>query len=637
MREACPASAWSLGVSLARGGSVSLVSSSPDELVVRVTVAGAPLAPTVRLYPEDEAWECDCASPLDACEHVAASLIASRQGIVVASAPRALEYHLRRTHEGYDFERGVTMDGEFHVVDVPLDALAAGRFQGPDVAASAEDLDVEKALGGHLRGVLPQSSLPRVFAALSRVSVLLDGEPVRVSGTPRAPVVVVEDAATADGSRGFRVRFESKADDERTDELYPEIELQLSAREREDLLRGRVYPESEMGELVGAVIPGLERRTRVEVRSRRLPRASAERPKPSLRLSRVGDGLYVLPRVAYGDPPVAYVDGERLVAVGERVPRRDPTAEAAAAERLRHELGLTVGRGYELGTDAAIELVSGLERFGGVIEGDGRAQFRLHPALVPQVDLDEEHFDVSFGRASARAVLGAYRSGASHVPIEEGGFAPLPLDWLDLYGERVADLVAAREASRGLPRSMIPELARLADELGCEAPSSWRELQSLVADFESVPEAPLEPELAKRLRHYQREGVDWLWFAKRAGLGALLADDMGLGKTLQAICALETPSLVAAPTSVLANWRQELARFRPELTVNVFHGPSRSLDDSDVTLTTHALLRIDRERFEAREWDTVVLDEAQAIKNPDSRTWRAAAFRLQRRVSPDEP
>jgi len=109
---------------------------------------------------------------------------------------------------------------------------------------------------------------------------------------------------------------------------------------------------------------------------------------------------------------------------------------------------------------------------------------------------------------------------------------------------------------------------------------------------------------------------------------------MGLGKTLQAMCVFEGPTLVVAPTSVLFNWQAEVARFRPSLRVCLYHGAGRALDPAaDVTLTSYALLRLDARALAARSWHTVVLDEAQAIKSPDSQTARAAyalpaSFRL---------
>ena len=100
---------------------------------------------------------------------------------------------------------------------------------------------------------------------------------------------------------------------------------------------------------------------------------------------------------------------------------------------------------------------------------------------------------------------------------------------------------------------------------------------------------------------------------------------MGLGKTLQALCALRGRTLVVAPTSVLPNWEQEIARFRPGLTRCVYHGQKRTLDPkADVTLTTYAILRLDADALAAVGWDTLVLDEAQAIKNPTSQAARAA-------------
>jgi SNF2 family DNA or RNA helicase len=100
---------------------------------------------------------------------------------------------------------------------------------------------------------------------------------------------------------------------------------------------------------------------------------------------------------------------------------------------------------------------------------------------------------------------------------------------------------------------------------------------------------------------------------------------MGLGKTLQALCALPGRTLVVAPTSVLFGWWEECERFRPALRRCLFHGPGRTLDENaDITFTSYALLRLERERLAAVAWDGVILDEAQAIKNPDSQAAEAA-------------
>jgi non-specific serine/threonine protein kinase len=154
-------------------------------------------------------------------------------------------------------------------------------------------------------------------------------------------------------------------------------------------------------------------------------------------------------------------------------------------------------------------------------------------------------------------------------------------------------------------------------------------------------------DLEATLRHYQVDGVRWLWFLTELGLGACLADDMGLGKTIQVIDLLlerkagtphggGKPSLLILPASLIGNWRQELARFAPKLQVFFAHrsecspeelhrvaqDPVRLLADYDLVITTYALTR--RHEWLAKSpWSLVILDEAQAIKNATSNQARA--------------
>jgi SNF2 family DNA or RNA helicase len=100
---------------------------------------------------------------------------------------------------------------------------------------------------------------------------------------------------------------------------------------------------------------------------------------------------------------------------------------------------------------------------------------------------------------------------------------------------------------------------------------------------------------------------------------------MGLGKTIQTLCALESRSLVVVPTSLIYTWGEEIERFRPGLRVSVYHGTRRALDpEADVVLTSYAILRLDTDTLRAEKWRTVVLDEAQNIKNPESQVAQAA-------------
>ena len=149
------------------------------------------------------------------------------------------------------------------------------------------------------------------------------------------------------------------------------------------------------------------------------------------------------------------------------------------------------------------------------------------------------------------------------------------------------------------------------------------------------------------LREYQRRGVEWLKFLTGHGFGALLADDMGLGKTIQVIAwvlsAIDSnrrqstaagsgkPILIVAPLTLLSNWKHEFAKFAPGLKVYVHQGEKRHLasgfrkavEEADVTVTSYNLLVRDYTDFSEIKWEALVLDEAQAVKNPDTQAARA--------------
>src|SRR5690606_15541250 len=221
-------------------------------------------------------------------------------------------------------------------------------------------------------------------------------------------------------------------------------------------------------------------------------------------------------------------------------------------------------------------------------------------------------------------VYQAWRDGLDVVPLKDGGWAPLPADWLKKYGDKVADILAARQSDGNVPAYAAAPLASLCEDLGKPPPPSFDKLKPLFASFDGLPEAPLPPSVPATLRPYQRTGVNWLQFLSNAGLGAVLADDMGLGKTLQTLCSIKGKALVVCPRSVVFNWENEIRKFRPDLTSNIFHGPKRKLGTENITLTTYAVLRLDLPALLEHGFDTVILDEAQAIKNSESQAARCA-------------
>ncbi|WP_054752593.1 SNF2-related protein [Piscibacillus salipiscarius] len=157
--------------------------------------------------------------------------------------------------------------------------------------------------------------------------------------------------------------------------------------------------------------------------------------------------------------------------------------------------------------------------------------------------------------------------------------------------------------------------------------------QQLIDDIKSPSQAttPLPDTLDADLRDYQKTGFQWLSSLSRYGFGGILADDMGLGKTLQSIAFLlsqrekypdSMPALVVSPASLVYNWQAEFEKFAPTMQVQIISGTAgerkqllEQLQDVDVLITSYPLLRQDSEQYEELQFSTLILDEAQAIKN----------------------
>jgi superfamily II DNA or RNA helicase len=266
----------------------------------------------------------------------------------------------------------------------------------------------------------------------------------------------------------------------------------------------------------------------------------------------------------------------------------------------------------------------------------GGARMNLLGALLDLLD--------SMPDSSSLSLLSALKFVA--LPVDEHHYVPVPKDVMVSLLDVLRELYGARSAQGErleLCRAQAGSIADLADALGSEtrrcvwhAPESFRRGAGVrdLGDPRSLPTAP--PVLDVTLRPYQTIGVAWLQRLSELEMGGVLADDMGLGKTLQTIThlALEhvpgratAPSLIVAPTSLVRHWARELNRFAPKLTVVVWHGNTRrgaesALSSADVVITSYGLIAREPEAWAARRFHLVVLDEAQAIKNP-----RAAARR----------
>jgi superfamily II DNA or RNA helicase len=565
-----------------------------------------------------------------------------------------IAYRFSQVEGGLTLRRAVVHgDGSETALEGTLAAQLSRPAQARTLHVEQCDLQADRLLESGGRAILPPSKLDALIRVLLGCRlVFLDGRQVVMSEElvlPQAVVTDCEDGVAITLRRDARIAAVPSAGVVLVgDEIARHGELDLCGGYLQNLPAVRVYRAPQLGEVATRILPDLCRRMEVEVRSQRLPRiVRGVLPRLVLELSQVASSLAVLAKLVYGHPACARIDDGRLVHLGGPVPLRDEAAERRLLERLRADLGLLCGRRTTFtGIDTG-HFVAKLKDFRAEIAGDGAKLVGQRVTLRPRLEVKDESgaaglpavcCDLSFeveaegkggtlGTVTGAAVLSAWRDGLGLVPIAGGGFAPLPEAWLAEHGRDLAALLAARGSDGRLATHALPVLGRLCEDLDHPPPAGLERLAPLAHDFERLPEARLPEDLSADLRPYQRVGVNWLAFLRSAALGGLLADDMGLGKTVQAMSVFRAKDkvLVVCPTSVLPNWRSELARFRPGLRIAVYHGPARQLDDqAAITLTTYAILRLDGEELARRHFDIVVLDEAQAIKNPDSQAARAA-------------
>lgn len=236
-------------------------------------------------------------------------------------------------------------------------------------------------------------------------------------------------------------------------------------------------------------------------------------------------------------------------------------------------------------------------------------------------------------------VIAELSAGATHMLLEDGVYFRLDTPELARLSELLEEARALGEIdgdkvnASSLNATLWDELLALGvvdDQL-----AHWQEnLRRLAA---ARPPAPVEPPngLDVTLRDYQRDGLDWLSFLWDNGLGGVLADDMGLGKTVQTLALIARANaagagrfLVVAPTSVVGNWATECTKFTPGLTSVAINGSQARSDrplaevttGADIVITSYTLLRIDYDSYAQIDWAGVILDEAQFVKNHNSKT-----------------
>jgi len=636
-----------VAVKLARDGAVQGISDDGDEIALSVKAPGRALPHEVFLWPADPDWGCDCALPGKACVHVAAAAIAmqkSRKSGATLPEPDAtyvvkLRYDFTRLGQGLALQRTIVYaDGRTEPLRSTLADSKLVVWRG-DVQAEA----LLAMAAVHPTATLKGETLRKLLVFLEGKGIAtLDGEEVTLSRE-----AVSFEVRVKDDEENFKVGlFRPSGIDElfrgaarRGKHLHPTSHGGLTPEQRKVLVRGVSYTREEVARLVGDTLPKLEKRVPVFIDTDRLPGKGEIVPKVEVALEETVAGLQIKTSLVYGDPPVARVQRGVFKILGDVVPGRDLAAERSAAWEFEQRMGISVGFVHVLPPEkAAMFLAEKLPLFEGPTRGRVSASrfevatVALVPGLLVEAAADGDwRLDVSFegegGMADPIAVLRAWQTGRSLVPLMDGGYAPLPMDWLQTHGPILRELIDARDADNKLGKHATASLIELLEvDPNSEVPPDLRKLSSFLEGGDGLPEVPLPDGFTATLRPYQEVGYHWLCFLRDVELGGILADDMGLGKTVQGLAAIAAAggqSLVVAPTSVLRNWEREAARFAPDMTVNVFHGPHRKMDDSDLVLTSFTILRMDAALMD-RRWKYVILDEAQAIKNPQSQTAKAA-------------
>jgi superfamily II DNA or RNA helicase len=417
-------------------------------------------------------------------------------------------------------------------------------------------------------------------------------------------------------------------------------------------------PASDAAEFVAEVYPRLARRAPLSVGAGVPPPPAA---RPTLEVDVAYDGDVVTFRLTW-----AYPGGYR-VAYGSDADdvERDARAEAQIGERFETAWmaasDLPIAASATLrDADAAVFATRVLPAVDVLDEVRVRntgaeptfRELRGDPSLrITLVEsLDRDWLDLGItvtidGRMIPFGVLfRALSRGQTRIKLSDGAWFSLSHPSLQQLRELLDEAAALDEWETGprLPRTHLTlwaEFEDLADQ--SEAAGEWRALARALRDVAEVPEIPAPPGFRADLRPYQRQGLSWLALLHAHRLGGILADDMGLGKTLQLLALMahtralgdERPWLVVAPTSVLPTWRDEAARFAPELRVAVVEATAVRRTQHvaeiaagvDIVVAPYGVVRTDADEFASPRWAGVVLDEAQFVKNPATRIHRAIA------------
>lgn len=246
--------------------------------------------------------------------------------------------------------------------------------------------------------------------------------------------------------------------------------------------------------------------------------------------------------------------------------------------------------------------------------------------------------DIQWGDqvVSLKEVRHAILHGQDTIMLEDGTLGHIPDEWISQYSL----LLRTATEENGILKISKIHYMLLEDVLDkIEDKTVLQDIEARknkLLQFDTMVKKPMSSQIKASLRPYQESGFNWLQSLDDLGWGGCLADDMGLGKTLQTISFLQflkekypgSTQLVICPTSLIFNWENEMKKFSPEMKFHIYYGGQREFSEThfneyDVVLTSYGVVRNDIEELNNFLWQYIILDESQAIKNPDARVTKA--------------
>jgi non-specific serine/threonine protein kinase len=382
--------------------------------------------------------------------------------------------------------------------------------------------------------------------------------------------------------------------------------------------------------------------------------------KPRVRLSELNESnLMIRPEFAYGEVEVDYDEGTHHIdetQAGIRIIRRNKDEEKQLYDYLRtlHPLfaGQRNNQYYYLPFDDVmkrgwfITMLRKVQDEGLSFHGfENLQKFRYNtndPRMTMKagssIDWFELNVTIHWGdqQVSLKEVRHAILNHQDTLMLEDGTLGHIPDAWVSQYS-LLLRTASEENGILKLNKMHFTLLEDLLDKIeGKSIRADIEERKRKILEYDTIPKAELSREIKASLRPYQLSGFHWLQTLDELCWGGCLADDMGLGKTLQAITFLQyvkekypgSTQLVVCPTSLIFNWESELQKFCPSLKFHIHYGSQRELNethftDFDVVLTSYGVVRNDVEQLSGFLWQYVILDESQAIKNPDARVTKA--------------